>query len=129
MIRAPLLAAGLLSVAILLTGCATPQAPAATPTVSAYPSDVASRLQSAVLSVSSSAAGGDPTSALARLDELTATLADARARGQVSAARLDSISAAIALVRTDLEAAILAQKDSKPGRSDTPGKDNHGKND
>jgi len=114
--------------ALLLTGCAESSTPSSSPTPTAsYPSDLASRLQSAVLSVSSSAAEDDPTSALARLEELTATLADARARGEVTASRFDSISAAIALVRTDLEAAILAKDDTKPGKPDKPGKGNGGK--
>lgn len=121
--------AGLLAAALILSGCAGTEVPKSTPTAAAYPSDVASRLQSAVQSVSSSAAD-DPTTALARLDELTATLADARARGEVSAARFHSISAAIVLVRADLEAAIAAQNDLQPGTNDTPekpGKGNHGK--
>jgi hypothetical protein len=120
--RALVLATGALAVAILLTGCAGTNAPAVTPTASAYPSEVASRLQSAVLAVSSAAAGGDPTAALNRLDELTATLADARARGAVTTARFDSITASIALVRADLEAAVAAQVDQKPGNTDKPGK-------
>lgn len=123
------LATGLLAGAIVLTGCSGNGVPAGTPTTSAYSADVASRLQSAVMSVSSSAAGDDPSTALTRLNELSATLADARARGAVSPTRFDSISAAIALVRTDLEAAIAAQNDSKPGKSDKPGKGNGGNDD
>ncbi|MES2093986.1 MAG: hypothetical protein V4531_09270 [Actinomycetota bacterium] len=132
--RAVLLAAGVMSVAIALTGCSGTSVPAATPATSTttptYPLDVAARLQSAVLSVSSSAAGNDPTAALTRLDELTTTLSDARARGEVTSARFDSISAAIALVRADLEAVIAAQN-AKPGKSDKPGKGDggNGKND
>ncbi|MHC5796808.1 hypothetical protein ACVXZ4_11675 [Lacisediminihabitans sp. FW035] len=128
--RAAVLVAGILAVALGLTGCAGTAAPATTPTASAYSREVASRLQSAVLSVTSSAEA-DPTAALARLDELATMLADARARGEVSAARFDSIAAAIALVRTDLEAAIAAQDASKPGKTEKPGKPgngNHGKN-
>lgn len=110
--------------ALMLAGCVGNSVPAATPTVSSYSSAAASRLQSAVLSVSSAAANGDPAAALARLDELTVTLADARARGEVSTARLDSISAAMALVRADLQSAITAQNDVKPGKTEDPGKGN-----
>jgi hypothetical protein len=123
--HAAVLAAGTIALALALSGCAGSATPATTPTASTYAPDVASRLQSAVLSVTSSAEG-DPTAALARLDELAAMLADARARGEVSAARFDSISAAIALVRADLEAAI-ATDDSKPGKTDKPGKPGDGK--
>ena len=127
--RRPTALATLLVGALMLTGCVGNAAPAVTPTTSPYSSAAASRLQSAVLAVSSSAAGGDPTAALARLDELTVTLADARARGEVSTARLDSISAAIALVRADLQAAIAAQNKVKPGKTEDPGKGDHGNGD
>jgi hypothetical protein len=125
--RAALLATGLLAITIVLTGCAGSGTPVAAPKASPYSSTVASELQAGVLSVTSSAAGGDPTAALARLDELTAALANARARGAVTTARFDSITASIALVRADLEAAVTAQNDQKPGRTDKPGKGNHGK--
>ena len=121
--------AGLLVGALMLTGCVGNGVPAATPMTPSYSSAAASRLQSAVLSVSSSAAAGDPAAALSRLDELTVTLADARARGEVSAARHDSISAAIALVRADLQAAITAQNNVKPGKTEDPGKGDHGNGD
>lgn len=117
--------AGVMACALMLTGCVGTGVPAATPTVSSYSSAAASRLQSAALSVSSAAASGDPAAALARLDELTVTLADARARGEVSTARLDSISAAMALVRADLQSAITAQNNVKPGKTEDPGKGNH----
>jgi ABC-type transporter Mla subunit MlaD len=120
------LATGLVACALVLTGCAAASDPAATASASPYSSTVASELQSGVLSVTSSAAGGDPTAALARLDELAATLADARARGAVTIARFDSITASMALVRADLEAAIAAQGDQKPGNSDKPGKGKDG---
>ena len=120
--RAAVLATGALAVALALTACSAASTPAVIPTVSTYPSDTASRLQSGVLAVSSTVAGGDPTAALARLDELAATLADARARGQVTSARFDSVTASMALVRADLESAIAALVDQKPGKTDEPGK-------
>ena len=121
--RAVAVVALLTAATIALSGCAEARAPVVTPTAAPYSADAASRLQAEVLSVSSFAAGGDLASALARLDELTAALADARARGQVTTARFDSISISVALVRTDLEAAIAANNDHK---SDKPGKGDHG---
>lgn len=120
------LSAGIVACALVLTGCAVSATPGATPTPSRYSSTVASELQSGVLSVTASAAGGDPAGALNRLDELTATLADARARGTVTAARFDSIMASIALVRADLVAAAAAQLNQKPGNTDKPGKGKDG---
>lgn len=117
------LAAGMLACALVLTGCATGNTPGATPTPSRYSSTVASELQSGVLSITSAAAGGDPAGALNRLDELAATLADARARGTVTTARFNSIMASIALVRADLEAAVAAQGDHKPGKGKDGGGD------
>jgi len=119
------LSAGVLACALVLTGCSAGSEPAATSTASTYSSSVASELQARVLAVTSSAAGGDPTAALNRLDELTATLADARARGAVTTARFYSIATSIALVRADLEAAVAAQK---PGNTDKPGKGKDGEN-
>ncbi|MBC7589841.1 MAG: hypothetical protein H7226_02200 [Salinibacterium sp.] len=89
----------LVVVGLLLSGCASSsetQYPAAT-------------LQAAVLAVSDASAAGDPSAALTRLDELQASLLDERARGTVDQARFDSVSAAIELVRTDLERAIAEQ--------------------
>lgn len=126
-----------LACAIALTGCASTGAPSSTPRASApqasgqahYSPEVAARLQSEVLSVSSAAAAGDPATALARLDELSAALADAKANDQLTAARFESISTSIDLVRSDLEAAVAAQlaqnnpvKPTKPGKSGTHGK-------
>jgi hypothetical protein len=122
------LATGALVLVIALTGCVGTGAPVQTPTASAYPAAVASRLQSAVLAVSSASAAGDPSAAIARLDELAAILADARARGEVTAARFESITASLALVRADLEAAVAAQTDQKPGKTEKPGKGNSGTN-
>ncbi len=122
---------------LALAGCAPTNSPRSTPStavsasasaspVSDYPRTVAARLQADVLSVTTSAAEGDPASALSRLDELTAALDDARAKHEVSAARFQSISESIALVRTDLEAAAAAQP--RHGKSDKQGGPTHGKN-
>lgn len=119
---------------LALAGCAPTNSPRSTPSasvsasaVSDYPRSVAARLQADVLSVTTSAAQGDPASALSRLDELTAALDDARAKHEVSAARFQSISESIALVRIDLEAAVAAQP--RHGNSDKQGGPAHGKND
>lgn len=116
---------------LALAGCAPTNSPRSTPSASAsavsdYPRTVAARLQADVLSVTASAAEGDPASALSHLDELTAALDDARARHEVSAARFQSISESIALVRSDLEAAVAAQQ--RHGKSDKQGGPAHGKN-
>lgn len=119
---------------LALAGCAPTNFPRSTPSasvsasaspVSDYPRTVAARLQADVLSVTASAAKGDPASALSRLDELTAALDDARAKHEVSAARFQSISESIALVRIDLEAAVAAQQ--WHGKSDKQGGPAHGK--
>lgn len=84
-----------------LTGCAPQQ--------SEYSSDVAAALQSQVLAVSTASAGAEFAAAIGSLDELEVQLKDALARGEVTQERYDSIMAATALVRSDLQAAIDAQ--------------------
>ena len=88
-------------VALSLTGCA--QQP------SDYGQAVAERLQEQVLVVSTSAADAELEAAVVALNELDVELKDALARGDISEARYDSITAAAALVRSDLEAAIAAR--------------------
>ncbi len=96
------IAAVVLGVSLLLSGCATqPENP--------YAGATAESLQTSVLAVTEASAAGDPAAALARLDELQAALLDAKAKGTVEQSRFDSINAAIALVRADLEQAIAAQ--------------------
>lgn len=98
-----------------------------------YSAKTARPFQEQVLAVAEGAAADQSSVSLTRLDELAASLKDAKARGTVSEARYASISAAIALVRSDLETAIAAQlseqqqleqkqkpKDAKPGKG--PGK-------
>ncbi|MGV8971732.1 MAG: hypothetical protein ACOH10_05380 [Rhodoglobus sp.] len=81
-----------------------------------------------MLAVTDASAAGDPASALARLDELQAALLDANAKGTVDQSRFDSISAAIALVRADLEKAIAAQVEVVPEVSqETPMTDKEAK--
>ncbi len=90
---------GVAIAAALLAGCA--QAPA-------YESETAERLQSHVLAVSTSTAEGDWAGASTRLMELEATATTALARGEITQERYDAIMAALQLVRTDVDAAILA---------------------
>lgn len=98
-----------------------------------YSAATARPLQEQVLAVAEGAATGQHAVSLTRLAELSASLKDARARGTVTEERYASITAAIALVRSDLEAAIAVQtkleqeqqqeqqqKDEKPGKG--PGK-------
>jgi hypothetical protein len=132
--RAGVLSTGLSCVvvacALVLTGCVGGTEPAVTTSASPYSATVASKLQAGVQAVTSSAAGGDPATALGRLDELAVTLADARARGLVTTARFDSITASIALVRADLQAAIAAlANQEQPGNSEKPGKGDGNKGD
>ncbi|MEO6943976.1 MAG: hypothetical protein ABI053_04605 [Lacisediminihabitans sp.] len=92
----------ILAAALVLTGCTTQGLD--------YSAQTARPLQEQVLAVTESSLAGDPTASLTRLDELAASIKDARARGTMSAERYASIAASIALVRTDLEAAIVLQK-------------------
>ena len=100
-----------------LAGCAAPPA---------YTTEAAGVLQSSVLAVTEAAAAGDPASGIARLDELQVAVDAQLASGGIDQARYDRISAAIALVRADLQAAIdeatVTTDDSGPGNSDKPGK-------
>jgi len=111
-----------IALALALVGCA----PAPSYTVEA--SQV---LQASVLAVTETAAAGDPETALTRLDELQTALDAQLASGGIDQERYDSVSAAMGLVRTDLQAAVeseLAEEtavtpdDSGPGNSEKPGK-------
>jgi uncharacterized protein YceK len=98
---------------LVLSGCTTQ--------TTDYSAQTARPLQKQVLAVAESSAAGDPAASLTHLDELAASLEDARARGTISANRYASITASIALVRTDLEAAIAAQeKQPEKNKKDKP---------
>ena len=103
--------------ALALSGCSAQHASDST---QKYSAQTARPLQEQVLAVAESSATGDPAASLTRLDELAASLKDARARGTVSVERYASITAAIALVRSDLEAAITVQDNQQ--KKDNPGK-------
>ena len=131
----PLLSKGalvlLLAGALVLSGCSSQS--------TGYPAATAQALQSQVLAVSQSSAGGDFAGSLTILDELDASVKDALARGTISKDRYTSISAAIALVRSDLESAVAAelqrqqqqqqqeqQQQQTPTPTPKPGKDGGG---
>lgn len=120
---ARVVAASAVVLALSLSGCA-PQQPG-------YEQTVVERLQSQVLAVSTSSAGADYAAALVRLDELVVKLKDALAREQISQSRYESIAAAAALVRLDLEAAIATQNPtpSNNGGADTGKTDNPNRKD
>jgi hypothetical protein len=115
----------LFAITIGLTGCAGQQ--------SDYGSEIADRLQGEVLEVSTLSAQGDFAAALVALTELDVELKDARARGDLTDERYESVTAAAALVRADLEAAIAAQAPPAPEPTvdddddDDKGKDGKGK--
>ena len=111
-----------IALGLALAGCAP--APS-------YTEEASQALQASVLAVTETAAAGDPESALTRLDELQTALDAQLASGGIDQERYDSVSAAIALVRTDLQAAVEAQlaeetavtpDNSGPGNSEKPGK-------
>jgi len=109
------LASVLFAVAVGLSGCA--------PQTADYGAELAGELQGEVLEVSQLAADADFDSALLALDELEVALKDARARGLLTEERYESILAATALVRSDLEAAIAAQKPPAPAPDPQPNDD------
>lgn len=73
-----------------------------------YHPDAAERMQGRVHAASVAAQAGDHAAVLDSLATLEVELHDALAREQVTQARFDAVTAAIALVRTDVEAAIAA---------------------
>jgi hypothetical protein len=115
----------LLAGSLALTGCSSQS----TSSASSYPTSAAQALQSQVLAVSQTAADGDYAGSLTVLAELGTSAKDALARGTISPERYASISAAIALVRSDLESAVAAEQQQQqqqtpaPGPGPKPGKD------
>lgn len=107
----------MLATVLALSGCTAQN--------TGYSTHTARPLQRQVLAVAESATTGQPSVSLTRLDELAASLKDARAKGTVSDERYASISAAIALVRSDLEATLAAQNEQKQQgqqKNEKPGK-------
>lgn len=101
--------ASAITMALLLGGCST--------SGENYDNDAATRLQERVAVATSSAAAGNHATSLTALAELEVELRDALARGLITQERFDSITAAIALVRADLDAAI-AETTPPPEESD-----------
>ena len=93
-----------LSSALLMTGCAAQNEP------NPYATATAAELQQTVLHVTDAAGDGDFAAARTRLDELEVAAKVAHARGELTEARQNSILAAIALVRADLERLIAEQE-------------------
>jgi ABC-type phosphate/phosphonate transport system substrate-binding protein len=92
-----MLLAPALAVVVLLAGCAP-----------GYGQETAESLQTRVAAVTEASSVADWTRALAELDVLTADAAAALQAGLLPETRHDSIIAAIALVRAELDAALAA---------------------
>ncbi len=94
------LTAALLSVTLLLAGCASP---------AAYSEETAQDLQQRVLAVTDAAASADYAAAQVRIDELRVAANDALARGELSEERHAAIVSALDLVESDIDAALAAE--------------------
>lgn len=101
--RRSAVAGGTLVIALLLGGCAS------APT---YDAEVAAALQLQVEDITSASANGEWELALTQLQALEADARDARARDEISAERLESIIAAIELVRPTLDAERAADDEA-----------------
>lgn len=111
------------ALAAVLAGCAAVPQPLSR--------QASTDLQAGVVAVAESAASGDQTSALARLDELQQSLAEAVTAGDVTAERAASIQSAIDLVRADLQPAPAPSVEPVPQPTADPtvtddGNDNSG---
>lgn len=94
---------GALIAALVLGGCATaPQ----------YDPEAAAALQTQVAVITTASADGDWEAALTHVQALEADARDAHARGEISVERLDSILAAIELVRQSLDAERAAEEEA-----------------
>jgi hypothetical protein len=92
----------IVTLAVGLSGCATSATPGT------FASLAAPKLQAAVLEVTQATYDGDFAQAAAHLDALEVSTIAAYARGELSESRFNAIMMAIALVRADLDEAILA---------------------
>lgn len=86
-------------IAALLGGCAAE---------TSIDGATSTQFQASVISIAESASSGDPAGALAQLGELESALQLALDEGRVSTRRGAEITAAVALVRADLTAAVEA---------------------
>ncbi|MDQ0576533.1 hypothetical protein [Agromyces albus] len=78
----------------------------------AYDEAAKDNLREHVVAVAEASEAGDWQAALSGLDAMAAELADARAAGNVSDERFDTIALAMELVRKDIDAAIAAAADA-----------------
>lgn len=118
--RATSAGAALLLLIGALSGCA--------PSGQQLDTEVAGQLQASVLAVTSAAAAGDFSEAVAALDALEDRLREGTASGAIDPGRSARIQAAIDLVRADLAAAD-PQPTPTPEKTDKPGKPDPGKKD
>lgn len=86
---------------LTMTSCASP-----------YDEATKDGLRQQVVAVAEASAAGYWNAAVTSLDALTERLSEARAAGEVSEERFDSILRAMELVRQDLDAAIAAAADA-----------------
>ncbi|MBB5632705.1 hypothetical protein BKA04_000928 [Cryobacterium mesophilum] len=121
--RATAAGAALLLLAGALSGCA--------PSGQQLDAGSARQLQASVLAVTTAAAAGDYSEAIAALDTLEEQLTEGTASGAIDSGRSARIQASIDLVRADLAAAEPQPSPTpdKPGKTDPgpkkgpPGKD------
>lgn len=109
---------GVVAVVLLastLSGCTATKAEIGT--------SVAKSLETSVMTVTKSAAAGDPAAALVALAALQAQLTRATASGAVSADRQARIQASIDLVRADLTAALPPKPTATPTQPAPPSSD------
>lgn len=102
-------------VAALLSGCA--------PTKTDIGTSTAKSLEASVMSVTKSAAAGEPAAALSALAALQAQLTRATASGALSADRQARIQASIDLVRADLTAVLPPKPTATPTQPAPPSSD------
>lgn len=116
--RATAAGAALLLLVGALSGC--------TPSGQQLDAEAAAQLQASVLAVTSAAAAGEFSEAVAALDALEEQATEATASGAIDPSRSARIQAAIDLVRADL-ATAGPQPTPEPDNSNKPGKPDPGK--
>lgn len=104
-----LCAAAIIAGGLAFSGCAT--------TGSSLDAQTSEEWQSRVLTIAESADAGDVATALSDLDALETEATEARAEGEISAERAAVIQQAIAVVRSDLEAAAAPTQTPVPSET------------
>jgi membrane protein involved in colicin uptake len=82
-----------------------------------YEAETAASLQHHVVAITTESANGNIDGALVELGELTTAADDALAAGTITQERHESVTRAIALVQTDLEAAKKAAEDAAAAKA------------